>query len=158
MSNQRPVESPGNQEVRKLLLRCFLLDSVNVTPGRTRIFAADGFMILSPMILSLSFSSAAGNHFIPKLLSQPTAACFRPFGQIRPNQTTFFAAPQSMDKRQRRSVRAKATSARVKSSAYFEFSCLVKVNRARSLAVKRTNSRSNRPHLSSFKAIQACLR
>ena len=48
----------------------------------------------------------------PKFVSQPGAACSRPCGQIRPNQTTFFAAPQSIDTGQRRSAGAEATPGR----------------------------------------------
>jgi hypothetical protein len=55
------------------------------------------FMILSSMILS----------FLPlPRISKPAAECPHPCDQIRPNQTTFFAAPQPIDKgnRQRTGV------------------------------------------------------
>ena len=39
MATRRPVESPGIQEIRKLLLRCFLLSSAKVTPRHTTSFA-----------------------------------------------------------------------------------------------------------------------
>jgi len=65
---------------------------------------------IAPAIAAVSPTMSPKNE--PKLLSPPAAERPRPCGQIRPNQTTFFAAPQSTDKGQRRSAGAKVTSGR----------------------------------------------
>jgi hypothetical protein len=50
---------------------------------------------IAPKLVAVSPTMALRNE--PKLLSKPAAESPRPFDQIRPNQTTFFAEPQSIN-------------------------------------------------------------
>jgi hypothetical protein len=106
MATPRPVELPGESGNPQVSLAVFIIEFRQRHAAPHQKFCplpppvrVNGFMILSSMILSLfvpfrvfpvSRGPELNPHRVQFFASTQAAACPRPCGQIRPNQTTFF--------------------------------------------------------------------